>query len=180
MLKNKLLLAFILICSSVSFLQALEKLEVGKPMPQWIYNKSTKKEKNNIYTNDTHSVQGDKNNNIVWYKRFIKVEGHLGVFKTWGTSTYSHATIVYSEGGNLSNAKNKVCPKVTVKCGEKEMICKNFENLKSLVLSLKSSAHKLEKVEVFYKDGDASKITYKYPPNTTREFMLSIEYGKKL
>ncbi len=180
MQKNKLILSFILIFTSVSFLQALEKLEVGKPMPQWIYDKSTKKEKNNIYTNSTHSVQNDKNNNIVWYKRFIKVEGALDIFETWGTSTYSHATIIYSEGGNLSNAKNKICPKVTVKCDEKEMICKNIENLKSWVHSLKSSANKLEYVEVFYKDGDVTKMTYKYPPNTTREFMLSVEYGKKL
>lgn len=180
MLKNKLLLTFILICTSVSFLQAVEKLEVGNPMPQWIYDKNTKKEKDNIYTNSTHSVQGDKNNNIVWYKRFIKIEGHLGVYETWGTSTYSHATVIYSEGGNLSNSKNRVCPKITVKCGKNEMMCKNFNNLKSLVLSLKSSANKLEHVEVFYKDGDVSKMTYKYPPNTIREFMLSVEYGKKL
>lgn len=179
MQKNKLLLFFILIFTSVNFLHALEKLEVGQPMPQWIHNKSTKIEKDNIYTNSTHSVQGDKNNNIVWYKRFIKVKGHLGVSETWGTSKYSHATLIYSEGGNLSNAKNKICPKVTVKCGEKEMICKNFKNLKSWVLSLKSSANKLENIEVFYKGGDVSKVTYKYPPNTTREFMLSVEYGKR-
>lgn len=177
---NKFLLYFILLCITMNFLQASEKLEVGKPMPQWIYDKNTKKEKDNIYTNSTHSVQGDKNNNIVWYKRFIKVEGALGVFETWGTSTYSHASIIYSKGGNLSNVKNKVCPKVTIKCSEKEMICKNFKNLKSWILSLKSSANKLESVEVFYKNGDVSKMTYKYPPNTTREFILSVEYGKKL
>jgi len=177
---NKLLTSFILVCISVSFLQAFEKLEVGKPMPQWIYDKSTKIEKDNIYTNSTHSVQGDKNNNITWYKRFIKVKGHLSVSETWGTSTYSHATLIYSEGGNLSSVKNKVCPKVTVKCAEKEMMCKNFKNLKSWVLSLKSSAHKLENVEVFYKDGDVTKMTYEYPPNTTNEFILSVEYGQKL
>lgn len=180
MLINKFLLSFMLICASVSFLQAFEKLEVGKPMPQWIYDKNTEKEKDNIYTNNTHSVQGDNNNNITWYKRFIQVEGALGVSETWGTSTYSHATIIYSEGGNLSNAKNKICPKVTVKCGEKEMICKNFKNLKSWVLSLKSSANKLEYIEVFYKDGDVTKMTYKYPPDTTRKFVLSVEYGQKL
>jgi hypothetical protein len=60
------------------------------------------------------------------------------------------------------------------------MICKNFENLKNWVFSLKSSEHKLENVEVFYKNGDVSKMTYKYPPNTTNEFILSVEYGKKL
>jgi len=177
---NKLLFSFILICTSVSFLQAFEKLEIGRPIPQWIYDKSTKKEKFNIYTNSTNSVQGDKNNKITWYKRFIQVDGSLGVYETWGTSTYSHATIIYSEGGNLSNAKNKTCPKITVKCSEKEMICKSIKDIESWVMSLKSSANKLESVEVFYKDGDVTKMTYTYPPNTTRKFLLSIEYGKKI
>ena len=179
MIINKFLLSFILICTSASFLQAFEKLEVGKPMPQWIYDKSTKKEKYNIYTNSTHSVQGDKNNNITWYKRFIQVEGSLGVSETWGTSTYSHATIIYSEGGNLSNAKNRTCPKITVKCSEKEMLCKSIKNIKSWVMSLKSSANKLDSVEVYYKNGDVTKMTYQYPPDTTRKFLLSVEYGRK-
>jgi len=179
MIINKFLLSFILICTSASFLQAFEKLEVGKPMPQWIYDKSTKKEKYNIYTNSTHSVQGDKNNNITWYKRFVQVEGSLGVSETWGTSTYSHATIIYSEGGNLSNAKNRTCPKITVKCSEKEMLCKSIKNIKSWVMSLKSSANKLDSVEVYYKNGDVTKMTYEYPPDTTRKFLLSVEYGQK-
>ena len=163
-----------------NLLHAQEKLALGQSMPKWIHDSKTKKEKNNVFTNDIYSVQGDKSNHIVWYKRFIEVNGSLGVFKTWDKSKYSHATLVYSEGGNLSNTKNRTYPKRTVKCGKQEMLCQNFENLESWVRSLKSSANKLESVDVYYKEGNVTKMTYKYAPETTRKFILSVEYGHKL
>lgn len=179
MLKVLLLVVF------TTLLSANDIIKLGNPMPSWIDDPSTTKLKNNTYSNKTHFVQGDKNNKIIWYKRYIEITGgSFGVYKDWPnedektTSKYSHATIIYEEDGAISNKKSHNY--VTVDCNDESMLCDKFERIESWLVSLKAGPHRPVKVEVYYKDGDVTKMTYEYKNKNTNIVNFSIERGHRI
>lgn len=166
-----------------------ELIRLNSPMPSWINDPLTKKSKNNIYTNETYSVQGNSDNKIIWYKRFLTITGsNFGPPAEWknedGTSTskYSHATIVYEEDGHLSDEYKKKFKKglVNVECNPNAIMCDKLDRIKSWMVSLKAGPHKLVKVEVYYKEGDVTKMSFEYPFENTNTVLFSVEYGKKI
>lgn len=98
------------------------------------------------------------------------------------TSKYSHATIVYEEDGHLSDEYKKKFKKglVNVECNPNAIMCDKLDRIKSWMVSLKAGPHKLVKVEVYYKEGDVTKMSFEYPFENTNTVLFSVEYGKKI
>lgn len=181
---------WIILAIWLSFVNATgndELIRLNNAMPSWIYDPLTIKAKNNIYTNKTYSVQGNSDNKIVWYKRFITITGgDFGPPAEWNneddtsTSKYSHATIIYAEDGAISYNKNKQNKKVLIECNPNSIMCNNLDSLKSWMLSLKAGPHRIIKIEAYYKKGDVTKMTFEYPYENTNIVLFSVERGKKI
>ncbi len=150
---------FVLVTPLLAFNLCGEDIALGEKAPSWI---ASAKQAHGIYRYENCGV-ALKDKKIVWYSKSIEVNGALKVYPTFDGAHFSHATLLF----------DNMDPGI----GEESENFTDTEQLNGAIISIRTSMHNLKRVEAFYKDGNLTKMRYRYPYKEKSRFILEVEYG---
>jgi len=144
-----------------AFMLCGENITLGAPPPSWI---SIAQKENKLYRYQNCAVAIHKHK-IIWYSKSIEVNGGLKVYANFDDASFNYGIVVF----------DNMDPSI----GEESYRYNTIKKLNGAIISIRTSMHNLKRVEVYYKEGNLTKMRYLYPYKEKNHFILEVQYGQK-